>query len=170
MNITDVLTFVASKMTDYEPDWTHIRFALAVGQNSSLLACREMSKITLFPFSICSYLFEQHGRGLWQNPDHVVGREMLRQLAHEFRHEQQETLWDTDIPQVDAAHKTNEALGVDGAADFDAYWNDPGEKDAREFAERVVAAAPEEVIVFLEALARDFIKAHVSEVKRDAAR
>lgn len=74
----------------------------------------------------------------------LLGRETLRALAHEFRHSQQELLWDTDIPVVSVEAMASEDDFALRRESFMHYKNDPGEVDARNFAERVVNAINDE--------------------------
>ena len=87
-----------------------------------------------------------------------LGEECIRTLAHEWRHSQQDLLWETDIPQVAVMEL------LDGSAD---YWQDPGEADAREFSEAVVSRATAKEKIMIGRIFRHIIFTKIREARAE---
>lgn len=72
----------------------------------------------------------------------ILGKAFLMACAHEWRHMQQELCWDEDLPSVSFKAKAQNGVHPD----MDAYREDPGEADARAFAELTAVNASEKLI------------------------
>lgn len=83
--------------------------------------------------------------GLNVHDVHIIGKAFLVACAHEWRHMQQELLWDEDLPSVAFSAKAQNGIHKD----MDAYRRDPGEADARAFADLVAVHAPKNLICAL---------------------
>ena len=168
--MNNVMMYIVNQMTDFVPTWEHIHVAMKFSTRFDLLGHRDAGLIVVFPFSVVLDLRDKHGKGVFSQAGCLVGKEMLRTIAHEFRHEQQELLWDTNIPHVALENTENEDLGFApiekrSAKARASYWRDPGEVDARDFAERCVEAAPIGILSVLQKYAECFTKEHFEEFR-----
>jgi len=89
----------------------------------------------------------------------------MRAIAHEFRHTQQHRLWDTDIPKVEWEAKNSPASPRDSTdkAMIEVYRNDPGEIDARQFANKFEDAFDEKFLRKIGRLALRYHRRHAKE-------
>ena len=136
-NQQKLLSVIAAKMTDYTPDIDGLRVKMVAYIGKGVQATHALGLITVAP---CESAWEAYCDGQSVMDPMVLGRRVLRHLAHEFRHSQQELLWDTDIPSVSWAARP--AGGVaSSSVPFLIYRNDRGEMDAKRYADVVVNSA-----------------------------
>jgi hypothetical protein len=96
-----------------------------------------------------------------------LGRAMVYTLAHEWRHYQQEHLYaTTTIPRV-SLEASRPIGGI--RRNSEVYWNDLGEKDAREFAKLALKHIPDRHIESVGRLTRYIIRKEVAKAKAKAA-
>lgn len=137
-SIKTLLAPVVAQMTDYPVFAEKIRIRFDVWNGYHVYGCQQFGNIAIY---VCELVFS---RKINENDMIALGRETVRALAHEFRHSQQELLWDTDIPVVSVKAMASEDDFALRRESFMHYKNDPGEVDARDFAEKVVNAINDE--------------------------
>lgn len=117
--------------------------------------------INIYMFSIVK---DMSYHGMSPGDIESLGKEIIRHLAHEWRHEQQELLWDTDIPSVTSGAKSFMGKEIND----NVYWEDPGEADARQFSELVLQHMPTKHIRAVGRLFRYLIRKEIAKAKAAA--
>lgn len=158
--IFDFFCSVMQQEGKWEPDTWTPRIRLDWDTTGRVIATHGLGTITLNMRVVAAVILHQGNRLTEVVP---MGTLLLEQVAHEWRHFQQEVLWETDIPQVSMG--VRRAPGTPETV-ADGYWEDPGELDARQFASRALEAAPDDLIKAVGRLARMGIAHKVREASR----
>lgn len=160
--IFKLFTAVMMEENRWEPDTWEPRIKVDWDHSGSSLATHGLGTITINMKVIVGEL-----RTKGHHPGEVMplGRILVENLAHEWRHFQQAVLWDTDIPQV--SHSVMRSSDDPDNGVREGYWEDPGELDARQFASRVMAGIPDDVVMAVGRLARMGIRAKVRQARKE---
>lgn len=107
-------------------------------------------EIVIFPNNIKNYLRNEgkvrlhYGDETIKRSNRIVlGNKLLETLAHEMRHIAQENSWGDEIPLPCVAWGV-QSLNSNLEEIKSRYFEDPGEKDAREFAKKAVSTFSDE--------------------------
>ena len=139
-----LLFALASFMKDYKPVLcSNMKFVFEPFGGKGLQGQHRQGFMEIFACE-CAYEAQEAGQDP-MNLD-VLGRRVLRAMAHEFRHSQQDILWETtDIPTTDQWLKMGFGPGWRPVTFID-YRNDKGEQDAKRFSQLVVNNADERFV------------------------
>lgn len=121
-----------------------------VSHGAYVLGATKFGKIVIFPNNIKSYLLREgkvrpHGgdESIKRSNRVILGEQLLNTLAHEMRHLAQESSWDADVPLPRVAWEVK-SISTSLGEIKPGYFEDPGETDAREFAEKAVSTFSDE--------------------------
>lgn len=146
MSLHKCINKINGLMSSYDGRPSSVALDTEVSHGAYVLGSAKFGKIVIFPNNIKNYLRREgkvrpHGgdANIKRSNRVMLGEQLLNTLAHEMRHIAQENSWDDDVPlpcvawEVQSLHPNLEEIKP-------GYFEDPGERDAREFAEKAVSA------------------------------
>ena len=165
-SVKTLLSPIAALMTDYPVFWEDLTIRFELWGGEFVEGRSDFESIVVYPCTCVCNVFKE------EKPPRrmcMIGKRIMRVLAHEFRHTQQQRLWDTDIPQVEwKIRRRKNAPGILLNKDLtEVYRNDPGETDARKFAEMVENTFDERFLSKIGRLALRYHKRHCREYCRE---
>ena len=136
-NQMKILAPIIAQMKDFTPDLYGVSLSFGVWGGRGCGGSQAFGKIKVF---ICEHAWDAMEAGQKIDPM-VLGQRVLRAIAHEFRHTQQEALWEENIPSVSWMVRADNTGDRSPEWSWIAYTNDKGEMDAKLFAHNVVRTA-----------------------------
>ena len=145
MRIHACVDRINNMMPGYDGRPSLVSFNEGVSHGAYALGATRFGRLVIFPNNIKNYLRREgkvrpHGgdESIKRANRVILGTQILDTLAHEMRHLAQESSWDADVPLPCVAWEVK-SIDPSFVEIKPGYFEDPGERDAREFSEKAVS-------------------------------